>query len=73
MSDSTAPEAPRPVTKVLRTVTPGSKGRPDAEMDSLGWMLFLGLGILLVPMLPVLIVGWAIVKTIDFLAAQRGS
>jgi hypothetical protein len=73
MSDSNAIEEPRPVTKVLRTVTPGSRPRRDVEMDSIGWMLFLGMVILLVPLLPFFLIVWAIGKTLDFLQAQRGA
>ncbi|WP_123535791.1 DUF7535 family protein [Halosimplex salinum] len=75
MSDTTADESEDPgtATQLLRTVTPGTGYRPDVEMDSLGWALFLGLVILLVPLLPFLIVGWLFTKALDFLARQRGS
>ncbi|WP_436908817.1 DUF7535 family protein [Halosimplex marinum] len=72
MSDATETREPSTPRKVLRTVTPGSKARPDTEMDSIGWAVFLGLVILLIPMLPFLAVVWALSKAIDFLARQRG-
>jgi hypothetical protein len=72
MSDSTETREPSAPRKVLRTVTPGSKPRPDAEMDSIGWAVFLGLVILLIPMLPFLAVVWVLSKAIDFLVRQRG-
>lgn len=68
--ESTAIAEPGPVRKTIRTVTPSYGGRPDAEMDSIGWMLFLGLVILFLPLLPILVVGWLVVKTIEFVAQQ---
>ncbi|WP_459193673.1 DUF7535 family protein [Halosimplex sp. J119] len=72
MSDASESDDPGAAKKLLRTVTPGTGPRPDAEMDSIGWALFLGLVILLVPLLPFLIVGWLFTKVLDFLAGQRG-
>jgi len=72
MSDSTEMQEPSAPRKALRTVTPESKSRPDMEMDSIGWALFLGLVVLLVPLLPFLVVLWAFTKALDFLASQRG-
>lgn len=70
MSESTEIEEPRPAKKVLRTVTPPYRGRPDAEMDSIGWALFLGLVILLVPLLPFILIVWAIAKLTEFTRRQ---
>ncbi|MFB6139239.1 MAG: hypothetical protein ABEJ26_02245 [Halosimplex sp.] len=72
MSDATENEEPHPVKKVIRTVSPSTGYRPDAEMDSIGWMLFLGLVILIVPLLPFLVIIWLFGKALDFLQAQRG-
>ncbi len=44
----------------LRTVTPPSGTHPDAQMDAIGWLIFLGLLILLLPVLPILIIVWLI-------------
>ncbi|WP_310921603.1 DUF7535 family protein [Haloarcula saliterrae] len=44
----------------LRTVTPPSGTHPDAQMDVIGWLIFLGLLILLLPVLPLLLVIWLI-------------
>lgn len=44
----------------IPTVTPEYFGRPDREMDVIGWMIFLGLIVLLIPLLPFLLVVWAI-------------
>ncbi|ELZ29471.1 hypothetical protein C475_02443 [Halosimplex carlsbadense 2-9-1] len=72
MSESAEIEEPSAPRKVLRTVTPGSKTRPDMEMDSIGWALFLGLVVLLVPLLPFIAIVWGLSKALDFLARQRG-
>lgn len=53
---------PEPVKKALRTVTPPFQGRPDAEMTFIGIAYFLGLVILLVPLLPFVVVVWLLSK-----------
>jgi hypothetical protein len=72
MSEPTELEDPSVPRKVLRTVTPGSKARPNAEMDSIGWAVFLGMVILLVPLLPFIAIVWGLSKALAFLARQRG-
>lgn len=57
--------------KILRTATPPYSGRRDAEMDVIGWGLFLGLLVLLVPLLPVMIAIWAILELLDRIAGSR--
>lgn len=42
-------------------------------MNSIGWAIFLGMLILIVPLLPFLAVLWAVGKLLDVLAAQRGA
>ncbi|WP_324665889.1 DUF7535 family protein [Haloarcula sediminis] len=44
----------------LRTVTPPSGTHPDAQMDAIGWVILLGLLVLLLPVLPILVVVWLI-------------
>ena len=56
---------PGMLKKVYRTVTPGYGGRGDAEMNTIGWAIFLGLVILLVPLLPFLVVVWVVNKLLD--------
>ena len=56
---------PGMLTKVYRTVTPGYRGRDDVEMNTIGWALFLGVVILLVPLLPFLVVLWVVSKLLD--------
>jgi hypothetical protein len=53
------------VTVVYRTLGEPFRSRPDAEMDVIGWSLFLGMLILLVPLLPVLLLVWVITKVLD--------
>lgn len=48
------------VREAIRTVTPEYFGRPDREMDAIGWSIFLGMVILLVPLLPFIIIVWVI-------------
>jgi len=57
---------PGAVTKALRTVTPGAKGHQDISMDTIGWVIFLGLLVVLVPLLPFLVVGWVLIKLFGF-------
>lgn len=63
---SQAEDDPGAVTQVLRTVTPGSKGHRDISMDTFGWVLFLGMVVILVPLLPILVVGWVLTKVFGF-------
>ena len=51
--------------RMIDTVTPPYRGRPDAEMSTIGWALFLGTVILLVPLLPFLVVVWLIGELLD--------
>ena len=65
------PETPSLPEKVYRTVTPAPRGHPDAEMDAIGWSIFLGVVILFLPLLPLLVIGFAIVKLLDILTGRR--
>ncbi|MFT4890393.1 MAG: hypothetical protein ACI9YT_001308 [Halobacteriales archaeon] len=57
-SDSTLVEA-------IRTVTPPTPNRSNLEMNTFGWGLLLGLVILLIPLLPFVIIIWAISKVLE--------
>lgn len=48
--------------EAMRTVTPEYFGRPDREMDAIGWGIFLGMVILLIPLLPFMIIVWVIAQ-----------
>lgn len=62
--------SPGPLTRVYRTVTPPYGPRPDAEMNTIGWMLFIGILFLLFPLLPVLVVVWLLSKLVEALAGR---
>lgn len=58
-------EEPSTRKKVYRTVTPPYFGRPDTEMTVIGIAYFLGLLVLLVPLLPFLAIIWLMSKVMD--------
>lgn len=70
MSDTE--ETPGLAKRVYRTVTPWYEGRDDVEMNTIGWALFLGIVILLVPLLPFLILVWLVTKGMDILLPRGG-
>ncbi len=45
-----------------RTVTPPYRGREDVEMDYIGWAIFAGLLVVMLPLLPILAVLWVLAK-----------
>ncbi|WP_227375189.1 DUF7535 family protein [Haladaptatus halobius] len=59
-----------PVRKALRTVTPPFRGHPDNEMNAIGIALFLGLVVLLLPLLPFLAIVWLISKLTEAVAQK---
>ena len=65
MSQAADPEQPGTLTRAYRTVTPEYVWREDVEMDVIGWGLFLGVVVLLVPLLPFLIIIWLVGKVLD--------
>ncbi len=69
MSSDDDPSVPK---KVLRTVTPARKDSRDTEMDVIGWGMFLGIVLLLVPLLPFIIIVWLLTKLFDGIARMRG-
>ena len=70
-SDAGAESAvPEPVKKAMRTVTPPFRGRPDAEMTVIGTAYFLGLVILLIPLLPFLVIVWLVSKAMGVFAKK---
>jgi hypothetical protein len=50
------------LAKVYWTVSPSYASRPDAEMDSIGWAMFLMMLALFVPLLPLVVVVWLVSK-----------
>ena len=63
-SDDTSPSA---LKKVYRTVTPGVSEQENTEMDIFGWTIFLGVLFFLLPLLPFILIVWAITKLLDAL------
>jgi hypothetical protein len=45
------------VKKAIRTVTPSSTGHRDAGMNAIGWVIFLGILVVLLSLIPIVIVG----------------
>ena len=46
----------------LRTVTPDVGMHRNMEMDAIGWGIFAGLVVVMLPLLPVLVVVWVLMK-----------
>ncbi|QZY00345.1 DUF7535 family protein [Halobaculum rubrum] len=56
-----------------RTVTPGYTSHSDDEMNVVGWAVFLGLLVLLVPLLPFVAVVWGVSKVIEAIFGEAES
>ena len=69
MSDA---ESPDPARRVVRAVSPPYRGRADTEMGAIGLAYFLGLLVLLVPLLPFIVVLWVISKVADAVHQRAG-
>jgi hypothetical protein len=59
------------LTKAYRSVSPRYTSRKNAEMDSIGWAIFLGMLVLLVPLLPFLVIVWVLERGIRAVAGRR--
>jgi hypothetical protein len=68
---SESEEADSTVLEVVRTVTPPYGDRPNVEMNTIGWGLFLGLVILLIPLLPFVVIIWAISRLLERSSRNR--
>jgi len=55
----------------LRTVTPPSGTHPDASMNAIGWLVFLGLLVILLPVLPILLLIWLFSKATEALQSEE--
>lgn len=62
-----------PAERSYRTVTPAYFGRRDREMDVIGWAYFLGILVLLVPLLPFVVVLWLGEKVATVLRGRESS
>ncbi|SDM04898.1 hypothetical protein SAMN04487949_0647 [Halogranum gelatinilyticum] len=73
MSSESDDSEPGVLKSAYRTVTPGYKSHPDTEMNVIGLAYFLGILVLLVPLLPFIVLVWLISKLIELVADQTGS
>jgi len=64
-AESTGEPALEPAKAVYRTLGKPFRARTDAEMDAIGWSVFLGMVILLLPLLPFLLLLWLVTKVLD--------
>ncbi|SEW18782.1 DUF7535 family protein [Halobacterium jilantaiense] len=62
--------APEPVERLVRTVSKSSKGGPNAEMSTVGWLMAVALLFLVVPFAPVIAAVWLLSKAAKFLTRQ---
>lgn len=69
MSDAESGEPMlEPAKAVYRTLGKPFRARGDAEMNAIGWTIFLGMAILLLPLLPFIVLIWLITKVLDAVA-----
>ncbi|KAB1186743.1 MULTISPECIES: hypothetical protein [Haloferax] len=59
--------------KAYRTVTPRTGMRPDMEMDSIGWVMFLILVMLFIPLLPFIAIVYVVSKVFEYVTPERGT
>ena len=57
--------------QAYRTVSPAYRAHEDAEMDSIGWAIFLVMLALLLPLLPFVLIIWLVSKGIEVLAGRE--
>ncbi|WP_336001575.1 DUF7535 family protein [Halorientalis halophila] len=70
MSESETEEATVPTQG--RTVTAPYGSGPNAEMDVIGWMIMLGMLVVVVPLLPLVLLYWLVTRAVDFVTEQTG-
>ncbi|MFC6787374.1 hypothetical protein ACFQFH_16320 [Halobaculum halobium] len=58
------------VKTVYRTVTPGYDSHSDDGMNAIGWAMFLGLLVILFPLLPFVALVWGVTKLIEVIAGE---
>ena len=68
MSDAESAADESTLEPVYRTLGKPFRARADAEMDAIGWTIFLGMIILFVPLLPFILLVWVITKVLDAVA-----
>ena len=62
--------APEPVERFVRAVSKPSRGKPDAEMSTIGWVMFVVVLFLVLPFAPVIAAVWLLSKAAKFVARQ---
>jgi hypothetical protein len=71
--DEASDDSAGAVRRAYRRTSPLYGSRPNAEMDGIGWSIFLGILVLLVPLLPFFLIVWLLEKLIDVVAGRRGT
>jgi hypothetical protein len=67
---SSSDESPSRLKRVYRTVTPGVREQENTEMDVIGWTIFVGVLFFLLPLLPFILIVWAVTKVLDAIAGK---
>ena len=57
-----ADDDPSALERRQRTVTKPYRGREDVEMDFVGWAIFAGLLVVMLPLLPFVAVLWVVAR-----------
>lgn len=60
------------VTKAYRTVTPGYRSHEDTGMHAVGLAYVLVLVVLLVPLLPFVLIVWAVTRLVEYVISLPG-
>ncbi|MFB6123058.1 MAG: hypothetical protein ABEJ78_06340 [Haloferacaceae archaeon] len=61
---------PGVLTRAYGALSPAYRSHSDAEMDTIGWSIFLTMLVLLVPLLPFLVLVWLVTKVMDAVAPR---
>lgn len=64
-NDTADSDDPNAIERVYRTVKPTWVGHSDREMSTIGWGIFLGLLVLLVPLLPFILLAWVLGRILE--------
>ena len=70
-SDDDSDEEPTDEQTDPRERLPTMRGRRDFEMDVLGWLLFIVLLVLMIPLLPAIVLGIALTKLLGMSGDQH--
>ena len=70
MSQNDSDDEPSGLTERLRTVTADIGMHRNVQMDTLGWMIFAGILVVALPLLPILVVVWVLMKVFGRVGGQ---